>query len=335
MDAQARAESLSCWSTYPGVTIAPIGGFVEALGLGEGRTNTNFIATLPDGATRFFVRIGQDLPAYGVTRSKEQAAASAAAASGVGAAIIHAELPDAMVTAFVDGRALTEAQVQTATDGKDDKLLDAITGAIRKLHATPLPPQMLPSPEGGTPAAASWSPPDVRAWIECGRAGNFTRLPLLSDIDELLAKAEGFMAPLEPSSKFCHFDLLPDNFVVAPKEDGAYGVVIVDFEYANAGSPLMDLAVLSMGCGLTAEQEARLVASYLELPTPLDTGTAHRFQALKLMATLRETLWGVVAEVSGTSALTPEAAKEYTDSNYAKHLAARAEFEANCAARAE
>ena len=63
------------------------------------------------------------------------------------------------------------------------------------------------------------------------------------------------MAPLEPESKFCHFDLLPDNFVVAPKDNGTYAVTIVDFEYANAGSPLMDLAVLSMGCGLTAEQE--------------------------------------------------------------------------------
>ena len=47
-----------------------------------------------------------------------------------------------------------------------------------------------------------------------------------------------------------------------------------------------------------------------------------------MLATLRETFWGVTAEVSGTSALSAEAAVAYTDENYAKFLTARKDFEA-------
>jgi hypothetical protein len=63
----------------------------------------------------------------------------------------------------------------------------------------------------------------------------------------------------------------------------------------------------------------------------VDEGDAARFTVLKLLATLRETFWGVTAEVSGKSALTPEAAAAYTDENYAKHLAAKEAFAALCA----
>ena len=144
------------------------------------------------------------------------------------------------------------------------------------------------------------------------------------------------MAPWEAAApRFCHFDLLSDNFVVddARASGGGLAVTIVDFEYCEAGQPLMDLAVLSMGCALDAAAERRLVASYLQ-KAALDDADAQRFQALKMLATLRETFWGVVAEVSGTSALSPEAAAAYTDLNYAKHKEVRREFEENLAGRA-
>ena len=330
-----RASQLACFAGRADIKIVPTGEVADLLGLGEGRTNQNFIAT--DGATgeRLFIRIGTDLPAYGVTRAKEQAAAKAAAAVGVGAAIIHAELPDALVTAFVPGRALTEAQVKAATGGTDNALLSALTGAIRRLHETPLPAELAP------PAAPSWAPPDVAKWIDVARGGGYARLPILDDVDALLDQVTASMAPWQLGTPhFCHFDLLPDNFVVddgraastVDSDDTVIAVTIVDFEYANAGAPLMDLAVLSMGCGLSADEENRLVASYLKKDVPLDAGEAARFQALKLLATLRETFWGIVAEVTKCSALTDAQAAAYTDENYAKHLAARKVFEANVAA---
>jgi len=218
MDAATqRARSLSCWT--PGVSIVPTSDVdAEDLGLGCGRTNTNFIATMPDGK-RYFVRIGRDLPAYGVTRAKEQAAAIAAADSGVGAPVLHAEPPDALVTAFVDGRALTEEQTHRAASGADERLLAALTSAIRKLHATPLPAELVAAMPPGKPR---WAPPDLPRWIAYARAGGYTRVPLLDDCDDLVARAEAFIEAGWPAAapSFCHFDLLPDNFVVDVGDTG-------------------------------------------------------------------------------------------------------------------
>ena len=325
--AARRASELSFWK--PGVEIVPASEQVAALGLGCGRTNQNFIATYPNGGGRFFVRIGLDLPEWGVTRVKEQAAARAAAASGIGAAVVHAELPDVLVTEFVDGRALTEAQVHAAVSGDDEPMLRALTAAMRKLHATPLPAELLE----GSHAAPRWSPPDLQHWIAYARKGGYSRLPLLDDCDALIAKAESFVESGWPAAApaFCHFDLLPDNFVVR-REGEQVHVAIVDFEYTNPGQPRMDLAILSMGCALSAAEERRLLAGYLQVDA-IDDADASRFLALKMLATLRETFWGVLAEVSGASALTPEAAASYVDENYVKYVAARKEFEACLAPR--
>ena len=317
--ALTRAQSL-----FPSTTsIIPTGDVPADVGLGCGRTNQNFIATEPDG-TRLFVRIGLDLPAFGVTRAKEQAAAKAAAASGVGAAVVRAELPDTLVTSFVKGKALTEEQMHKAAGGGDPKLLSALTAAIRKLHATPLPDELASLIDG----KPRWAPPDLPRWIAGARAGGFARLPLLDDCDELIQSAEAFVEAGWPAAapRFCHFDLLPDNFVVDVGGDDV-SVSIVDFEYANAGQPLMDLAVLSMGSSLSPAEERTLVASYLEVDA-IDDAAAMRFVALKMLATLRETFWGVTAEVSKTSALSDADAAAYVDENYAKFVAAREEFEA-------
>ena len=322
--ALARATGLSCWPE--GVKVEATAALdASELGLGEGRTNQNFIATAPDG-TRYFVRIGLDLPAFGVTRAKEQAAARAAAAAGIGAAILHTELPDVLVTSFCKGRALTEEQAHAACGGQDEALLDALCAAIRKLHAAEVPSELLAVVPSGAPR---WSPPDLPRWIAGARAGGFSRLPLLDDCDALIEGAEQFISSVWPAQplKFCHFDLLPDNFVVhQPPGGGNFEVTIVDFEYANAGQPLMDLAVLSMGCALSASEERRLLACYLQKESVSDAEAA-RFVTLKMLATLRETFWGVTAEVSKTSALSDEAAAAYTDENYAKHVAARKEYE--------
>ena len=49
-------------------------------------------------------------------------------------------------------------------------------------------------------------------------------------------------------------------------------------------------------------EERNLLAAYLEVDMPTEA-QARAFGALKLLACLRETLWGVTAELSGSSAL--------------------------------
>ena len=326
--ALARAQALACWDSREVVDITHVGDIQDDIGLGEGRTNQNFIATVVSAGKRerYFVRIGSDLPAYGVSRAKEHAAARSAELAGIGASVLYSELPDALVCAFVDGRSLTETEVKAACDGKDHELLEALCEALRRLHRTSMPPEVARM----APASAQWAPPDLDRWIKYSRDASFCRLPVLEDAEALVARLEKAAGPLDANSaSFCHFDLLPDNFVCARHTDGPPTITIVDYEYCNAGQPLMDLAITSMGCRLSGAQESRLLCGYLQLDE-LSAVVNCSFAALKVLATLRETMWGVVAEVSGSSALPLQEAIRYTDSNYAKFLEAKARFDDMC-----
>lgn len=83
------------------------------------------------------------------------------------------------------------------------------------------------------------------------------------------------------------------------RKDGS--IQLVDFEYAAPGQPLMDLAVLAMGCSLTDEAGAamtrrtrleagRLLSAYLKRVAAAEE--LRSFQALRILAALRETFWG-------------------------------------------
>ena len=80
---EAKVRALECWARRE-ITVKPLSeAGIE--GVGEGRTNHNFVVTVThhDGAERkFFVRLGDDLPAYGVSRKREEGAMCVAAAQG-------------------------------------------------------------------------------------------------------------------------------------------------------------------------------------------------------------------------------------------------------------
>ena len=85
------------------------------------------------------------------------------------------------------------------------------------------------------------------------------RLPLLPGAYGLIDALEAEAGPAAAAC-FCHFDLLPDNLV----RDGSR-VWLIDCEYAAAGQPLMDLAIMSMGCALSGEEETALLRRMREL----------------------------------------------------------------------
>eukprot|EP00913_Durusdinium_trenchii_P032777 g30683.t1 len=80
-----RVRCLGCWSALGDAEVAVRPVKELELHLGEGRTNQNFIVDC--GSRRFFVRLGADLPFFGVNRQREQAAARAAEAVGLGPAV--------------------------------------------------------------------------------------------------------------------------------------------------------------------------------------------------------------------------------------------------------
>ena len=77
-------------------------------------------------------------------------------------------------------------------------------------------------------------------------------------------------------------------------------------------------------------QERNLLAAYTG--DEVDAALLFRFKALQVLGHFRETMWGVVAEASGTSALSDEEARGYADENYANFVTCRDEFEAAAAA---
>lgn len=297
-----RVKSLPCWDSE--VSVRPLKELVEELHLGEGRTNQNFIVE-GDGRQRYFVRMGADLPFYGVSRAREQAAARAAEAAGIGPAVRHTE-PDIMVADLH----------QAGQEGPGSSLLRSVAATLRRLHEIPVPKEMeaFLAQIGGV----GWGGPHLEKWLRYAEEERYSRLPLLSGLRELIEQLNLAAGPMGPN-KFCHFDLLADNLVL--KKDT---ILLVDFEYSAPGQPLMDLAVLAMGCSLTAAEERALLSAYLAVDA--SEAELRQFQALRVLAALRETFWGVTAELSKSSALSMEEAVNYTDMNFKKFLELKEAF---------
>ena len=176
-----RAQSLSCWAGGT-VEIKSTTDVQEELHLGEGRTNQNFVANFQ--GRRLFVRIGSALPAYGVTRVREQAASRAAADSGFGPTVVHTE-SDALVCEFLPGRTLTEAQLLAAcADEKEANLLELVVSTLRKMHASTVPPELLAAARPG------WAPADVTSWIAVAECKGFSRLPFVGEARQLITSIE-------------------------------------------------------------------------------------------------------------------------------------------------
>jgi len=185
-----------------------------------------------------------------------------------------------------------------------------------------VPPELeeLAAELGGS---VGWAGPHFAKWLAYAEEQGYSRVPLLDGLRALVAKLEAAAGPLDESvpPRFCHFDLLADNFVLQPSGE----VLIVDFEYSAAGQPLMDLAVLAMGCSLAPIEERNLLSSYLGVEAT--EGQLRSFKALRVLAALRETFWGVTAELSKSSALSPDEACAYVDMNYAKFQQLLKDFE--------
>jgi len=314
--AMLRARSLRCWEGLD-VCIEPAASFAAELGFGQAHTNKNFIATSASGE-RWFVRIASDLPAFAISRAREQAAASSAARSVAGPEVFYSELPDALVTAFLSGaRALTADDLRTATlDSCENVLLAALAAMLRLLHRTPAPTELLDR-EGASPHV--WAPPDLPQRIAYARSMGYSRMPTLLDTVEQTVEAMEIVAgPVPGPPVFCHLDLWPDNIVLVASKSSPHAdemaprLRIVDFEFAGLAQPLMDLATLSIGADLSCEQDHCFLSCYFG--EDVDPSEVQRFQALKLIMAAHAVMWGVVAEVSGSSALAPDEAAADVDS---------------------
>ena len=286
-EAGDKAAALACWREA--VTPEPLAG---------GISNQNFLVR--HGGEKFFVRIGDDIPAHGVMRWHELAASRAAHAAGVSPEIVHHQ-PGALVFRFIEGTTLTE------DSAREPRNLDRIVPLIRRAH------REIPRHFRG-PLLAFWVFQVLRGYAASlaeERSRHLDELPRLMSIADRLERAVG-----EVELRFGHNDLLAANFI-----DDGERLWLFDWEYAGLNSPLFDLGGLASNNVLTPRQEEGLLEAYYE--RPVSDELRHRYTAMKCASLLRETLWSMVSEIHLTLDIDYVA---YTEKNLERFDAAWSEF---------
>ena len=248
---QQRVARLPCWRSE--ISLAPLKG---------GLTNISFVAA--DGAEKFVVRCGEDIPVHHVFRDRECAASRAAHAAGLSPEVVHAE-PGITVLRFIEGRTFEEEDLG-ANIARIVPLLKACHREVGRHLAGP--------------ANAFWVFHVIRDYVR-----------LVGADPKYLALADRLEAAQVPMPMvFGHHDLLPGNLM----DDGSR-LWLIDWEYGAFGTPLFDLANLSSNGGFDETQDRGLLAAYFDGTLP--PGLRAAFDAMKAASLLREALWALVSDV--------------------------------------
>jgi thiamine kinase-like enzyme len=283
----ARARALKCWSDPR--NIVPLGG---------GITNINL--TVEDGARKYVVRLGEDIPEHGVMRFNERAITRAAYAAGVSPGIHHSE-PGALVLDYVDAAPMAEEDLH------DPETLVQVTQLIRKVHQ-----DVTPQLRG--PVLTFWVFHVLRDYAAFLTERGSPHGALLPD---LMKEAEALEQAVGPVSLVLgHNDLLPANIL-----RGKDRLWLIDWEYGGFNSPLFDLGGLATNCGLTLRAERLMLETYFEAAP--DAALMDRYGAMKCASLLRETMWSMVSEL--TSAIDFDYAT-YTAENLGRYRQALTDY---------
>ena len=238
----------------------PEGAAVEPLG--GGITNHNFKVTA--GGEAFVLRIGgKDTDLLGIDRGHEHAAATVAAALGVGPEVV-AFVDGCLVTRFIDGR--------------------------------PVPPEQMPAHVVGEILCAVHDGPPFPAWFDSFRVVDTYRRTAEErgvTIPSAYAEAARRAEAIEPKSaaravRPCHNDLLNANFI-----DDGMRLRIVDWEYAGMGDPFFDLGNFAVNHELDEQREVALLEAYSGAAREEELAALHE---MRFMSDFREAMWGVVQQ---------------------------------------
>jgi thiamine kinase-like enzyme len=232
--------------------------------LSGGITNRNYRVTF--GSGDYVVRLpGKDTSRLGISREAERLASEAAAALGI-APPLAAQLPDCLVTEFIQARELPEAELRARPE--------RVAQALRAFH------------DSGPALPCEFDVPRLfgeYATTVLDRGGT---LPEHYEPTQAALARIAAALPPEPLAP-CHNDLLNGNLLLTA--DG--GVLIVDWEYAGMGDRYFDLGNLSVNNGFDDEDDERLLLAYLgSAPTPAQQA---RLALMRIVSDAREAAWGV------------------------------------------
>ncbi|HZF14887.1 MAG TPA: choline/ethanolamine kinase family protein [Steroidobacteraceae bacterium] len=265
-DVLRAIRQLPCWSAVS--EIVPLTG---------GITNRNYRVT-DGGGERYVVRLGRDIPAHGVMRFNELAAAKAAFAAGISPEVIYAG-DGVLVSRFIAGETFTPELV------REPRNLPRIVDLVKRCH------QDIPRHFQG-PALIFWAFQVVRSYLALLEANRSN--PYDIGLDVLAGYCDRLEQALGPVTiVFGHNDLLAANIM-----DDGRRLWLIDWDYAGFNSPLFDLANLASNNELTAGMEALVLDRYFG---PAEAAAQRRgFLAMKCASLLRETLWGAASRITSS-----------------------------------
>lgn len=242
MTPEARLAALPIWPGRPEISFVP-----------AGRTNRNYLVV--SQGRRYFARIGNDIPAHGISRAAELRCAGTAARAQLAPDVLYAE-NGIMVSAFVAGETLT---LDTA---RQDRTLTEVAQLLRRLHAIA-------------------PPPEVAGFSLIAAARRYLAALPESALPRPRERVAAALAALNepPPNCLVHGDLIPDNIIRSPE-----GLRLIDWEYAGGGVPETDLALAISNFDLDSAQAERFIAAYGAADLAL-------IDDLRIAAIIREALW--------------------------------------------
>lgn len=242
----------------------------EPVPLDGGITNRNYRVRF--AGEDVVVRLpGKDTDLLEIDRRAERAAGELAARAGVGPEVlVQLEDPPCLVTAFVEGEAMTPEQL------REPAAVEEVAAALRRLHGCG---EEMPS------AFSSFRIVETYAGriAERGRA-----VPKHYEWAAAQAhRVEAALSGPEHAPVPCHNDLLAANFIRSPR-----GIRIVDWEYAGTGDRYFDLGNFAVNNELDEAGEVDLLSAYFGVKA-----SACRLASLRLMrfmSDFREAMWGAL-----------------------------------------
>jgi thiamine kinase-like enzyme len=257
---EALLDSIPCTRAQPR-TVEELPG---------GLTNRNLKVSNADGV--HVVRIPTAGPGLlGIDRDHEHANSVAAAASGVGAPVLHYRPGAGLTVGFLPGRALSNERL------REPAVLQRVAAACRQLHAGPR-------------FVNDFDMFAVQARYREIVAQHGFRLP--PRYDEFGAKLATVRTALGPRTHTvpCNNDLLAENLL-----DDGERVRIIDYEYSGNNDPCFELGNIWSEASLPPPLLDVLVEAYFGRPRPAQVARARLFG---LVAKYGWMLWASIQDGS-------------------------------------
>lgn len=238
--------------------------------LAGGVSNAAFV--VEDDCGRHVARVGQDYPFHQVSRQREAEAHRAAHACGLSPALKYAA-DGVMVVAYLNAKTFAEPDVCRDWHGCLELVKRCHRDVGRHIRGQ---------------GAIFWVFQILRDYAETLRRADHAQSARLAQWMAVVDAMEAAQVPMP--IVFGHHDLLPTNFM-----DDGERLWLIDWEYGAFGTALFDLANLAAANSFDAALERDMLTTYFD-GTP-DGGIVRAYHAMKVMAALREAMWGMVSEL--------------------------------------